>query len=136
MRPIQLTRRAFVSTVAVTGAALSAGACDDSSTEGDPNGASGSGPGSGSGAGNPAGNQAPVWQRIPAIQFAEGVAGSISIAAFVSDVDGDELAITKNEVALPPGVTYDAAGKRFVYDGIGGAGFTNDHVLTADDGNS
>jgi hypothetical protein len=37
-------------------------------------------------------------------------------------------------VALPVGVTFDAANKRFVYDGIGALGSTNNVVLTADDG--
>ena len=31
-------------------------------------------------------------------------------------------------------VTYDAAGRRFVYDGYGSAGSTTGHILTADDG--
>jgi hypothetical protein len=37
-------------------------------------------------------------------------------------------------VALPAGVTFDAASKRFVYDGVGAVGSTSGHVLTADDG--
>jgi hypothetical protein len=58
----------------------------------------------------------------------------VSIAAYASDPDGDALTITKNAAALPAGVTYDAAGKRFVYDGIGAVASTSGHVLTADDG--
>jgi hypothetical protein len=46
----------------------------------------------------------------------------------------DVLTITKNSIALPAGVTYDAAGKRFVYDGVGAVGSTTGHVLTANDG--
>jgi hypothetical protein len=64
----------------------------------------------------------------------DGVASSISISAFVSDPNGDPLTITKNAVALPAGVTYDQANKRFVYDGIGGVGSTSGNILTADDG--
>ncbi len=40
----------------------------------------------------------------------------------------------KNAAALPAGVTFDAAGKRFVYSGAGAAASTTGHVLTADDG--
>jgi hypothetical protein len=71
---------------------------------------------------------------VATIQFTQGVASSVSIAAYVSDPNGDALTITKNAVALPAGVTFDAAGKRFVYDGVGALGSTSGHVLTADDG--
>ena len=109
---------------------MTLGACADSSDQ-EPDAA-----GTGGSGGNPPNgdNQPPLWREIPHLQFAEGVASSISIAAFVSDADGDMFSITKNEAALPPGVTYDAAGQRFVYDGIGAPGTTDDHVLTADDG--
>lgn len=79
-------------------------------------------------------NAAPVWSTVPTITFTQGVAGSISIAGFVTDPNGDPLTITKNAAALPVGVTYDQANKRFVYDGIGVSGSTGGHVLTADDG--
>lgn len=79
-------------------------------------------------------NSAPVWQGVPAITFVKGVASSVSIAAFVNDPNGDPLTITKNAVALPTGVTYDQANKRFVYDGIGDVGSTSGNILTADDG--
>jgi hypothetical protein len=79
-------------------------------------------------------NHAPVWQAISTIAFTQGVAATFSIAGFVSDADGDSLTILKNSAALPPGVTYDAANKRFVYDGVGAVGSTGGHVLTADDG--
>lgn len=85
--------------------------------------------------GNPPGaNQAPVWQTISTIAFTQGVAATFSIAGFVSDADGDTLTILKNSASLPPGVTYDAANKRFVYDGVGAVGSTSGHVLTANDG--
>lgn len=79
---------------------------------------------------------APVWTTVPPITFVVGVASSISIAPFVTDPDGDPLTITKNNVDLPAGVTFDAVGKRFVYDGLGPVGSTAGHVLTADDGHS
>ncbi len=79
-------------------------------------------------------NQSPVWQSIPTIAFTQGVASTFSIAGFVNDADGDPLTILKNSAALPPGVTYDAANKQFVYDGVGAVGSTGGHVLTADDG--
>lgn len=86
-------------------------------------------------AGSPAaGNQPPVWQGVPDVTFTQGVAASVSIASFVSDADAHALVITLNNVPLPDGVTFDAAGKRFVYDGAGAAGSTSGHVLTADDG--
>ena len=44
------------------------------------------------------------------------------------------LVITLNNVTLPEGVTYDAGGRRFVYDGHGATGSTTGHILTADDG--
>ena len=81
-----------------------------------------------------AGNQPPVWQGVPDVTFTQGVAASVSIASFVSDADAHALVITLNNVPLPDGVTFDAAGKRFVYDGAGAAGSTSGHVLTADDG--
>lgn len=82
----------------------------------------------------PATNAPPAWRTIPTITFTQGVAASISIAAYVSDADGDALAITKNSAALPPGVTYNATSKSLVYDGTGAVGSTSGHVFTADDG--
>lgn len=79
-------------------------------------------------------NLAPVWSSVPAITFVQGVASSISIAAYVTDPNGDPLTIAKNSIALPAGVTYDQLNQRFVYDGIGAVGSTGGNVLTADDG--
>ena len=79
-------------------------------------------------------NEAPRWMDVPPITFTQGIASSISIAAFVVDPNNDALTITTNGMPLPPGVTYDAAGQRFVYDGVGAVGTTDGHVLTADDG--
>ena len=80
------------------------------------------------------GNLPPAWQTVPTITFAQVVASSVSIAAYVTDPNGDALTITKNSAALPAGVTYDAPNKRFVYDGGGAVGITSGNVLTADDG--
>ncbi len=120
-------RRAFLRTLTTTTAALAIGACGGP-TGSTPDAAPG-GPGA-----NPASNLPPVWQTVPTVSFTQGVASSVSIAAYASDPNGDALTITKNSVALPAGVTYDAAGKRFVYDGNGAVGSTGGHVLTADDG--
>ncbi|MEM9188680.1 MAG: putative Ig domain-containing protein [Myxococcota bacterium] len=80
------------------------------------------------------GNGAPVWMAIPTIQFVQGTPASFSIAPYVSDPDGDELALTLNDVPLPAGVTFDASAMEFVYDGVGPVGTTSGHMLTADDG--
>jgi hypothetical protein len=81
----------------------------------------------------PPGNLAPVWQTVPTITFTQGVPSSVSIASYVSDPDGDPLTISMNGL-LPSGVTFDAAGKRFVYDGVGTVTTVGGIVLTADDG--
>ena len=81
----------------------------------------------------PPGNRAPVWQTVPTITFTQGVPSNISIAGYVSDPDGDALTISMNGL-LPSGVTFDAAGKRFVYDGVGTVATIGGIVLTADDG--
>jgi hypothetical protein len=120
-------RRAFLSALTATTAALAVGACGGPMD-------SGAGSGSGGPGVNPASNLPPVWQTVATIQFTQGVASSVSIAAYVSDPNGDALTITKNTAALPAGVTYDAAGKRFAYDGVGALGSTSGHVLTANDG--
>ncbi|MGC2518194.1 MAG: hypothetical protein WA373_03695 [Burkholderiales bacterium] len=79
-------------------------------------------------------NLPPVWQGVPTITFTQGIASSVSIAAYVTDPNGDALTITLNSAALPPGVSYDAGNKRFVYDGFNSVGTTSGNVLTADDG--
>lgn len=79
-------------------------------------------------------NRGPVWAIVPTIIFREGVPSSISIAEYVTDADGDALVIELNAAPLPAGVTYDAVGQRFVYDGTGASAMTTGHVLTADDG--
>jgi hypothetical protein len=76
-----------------------------------------------------------VWQGVPTITFTQGVASNVSVAGYVSDPNGDALAITLSPPGLlPPGVTYDAGNKRFVYDGVGAVGLTSGNVLVADDG--
>ncbi len=79
-------------------------------------------------------NSPPLWQGVPTITFTQGVASNVSIAGYVTDPNGDPLTITLNSAALPPGVSYDAGNKRFVYDGVGPVGLTSGNVLVADDG--
>src|SRR4029077_9035752 len=131
-------RRAFLRTLAATTAALAVARC-------------GGGGSSGSGtpvAGGPTStpkptptptptpgvNVAPVWTTVPTVGFTQGVASSFSLASFVSDPNGDALTLSMNAVTLPAGGTFDAAGKRLVYNGIGNAASVNGAQLTADDG--
>jgi hypothetical protein len=140
-------RRAFVTALGAGAAALVVGACDDEGgTDGTGPGTGGSGTGgSGSGSANgPAsdasgtGGASPTegiaWKQIPTIQFTEGVAASFSIAAFLVDPEGAVATLMKNDVVLPPGVTFDGTAMQFIYDGVGAAATTEGHVLTADDG--
>lgn len=56
----------------------------------------------------------PVWKTVPDLSFIQGTASSISVA---DCIDGD---VTLELVGTPPdGITFDAAAKRFDYDGIG-----------------
>ena len=64
----------------------------------------------------------------------EGVPSEVSVAEYVSDPDGDALTLMLNDVELPAGVSFDATGMRFVYDGSGPVATTSGHVLAADDG--
>jgi hypothetical protein len=123
-------RRAFLGVLATTTAALAMGACgggaSDSTAAAAPAGAPPGPP--------PAGNVPPVWQTVPTIAFTLGVQSFVSIAAYVSDANaGDVLTITRSGPALPAGVSYDQAGKRFFYDGIGAVGSASNQVLTAND---
>jgi hypothetical protein len=79
-------------------------------------------------------NHPPVWTTVPDLTFTQGVAQTLSIATYVSDADGDALAIAMNGITLPAGVTFDAANKLFRYDGNGAAGTAPGVVLTANDG--
>jgi len=114
-------RRAFLRVLTATTTALAIGGC-------------GGGTAADQQPPPPGTNGSPVWLTVPTITFAQGVASSVSIAAYVTDPNGDALTITKNAAALPAGVTYDAANKRFVYDGFGAVGNTSGSILTADDG--
>lgn len=114
-------RRAFLKALTTTTAALAVGGCGGPTM-------------SGSTSSSPAANLPPVWQTVTAVAFTQGVPSSVSIAAYVSDPDGDALTITMTSGTLPAGVTFDAAGKRFVYDGVGPLGSTSGVVLTANDG--
>jgi hypothetical protein len=72
--------------------------------------------------------------NIPTVTFTRGVASIFSLASFVSDANGDALTITMNAITLPAGVTFDAAGKRLVYDGIGATASVGGVRMTANDG--
>jgi hypothetical protein len=123
-------RRAFLRALATTTAALAVGRCGgDVSVPA--NAAPGPGPGPGPG---PATNVPPVWVTIPTVTFTQGVASSFSLGSFVTDANGDALVITMNAVTLPAGVTFDALGKRLVYDGNGAAASVGGVQMTADDG--
>lgn len=74
----------------------------------------------------------PVWTTVPTISFTQGSASNISIGSYATDPNSLPLTITKNAVALPTGVTYDSANKRYVYDGAGAVASTSGHILTAD----
>jgi hypothetical protein len=132
---VQLSRRVFIRSLTAGAAALALNACGGGGSMSIPASASTSNdPVSGSGTltGSPSGSSTSAsWATIPTIAFTQGVAARISIAAYLSGANADSIAITKNSVALPPGVTYDQATKSFVYDGIGAVGLTDGHVLIA-----
>ena len=119
-------RRALLRALATTTAALVAG-CGGGGGEGNA-------PASAAPAPGPTTNVAPVWVNIPTVAFTQGVASSFSLASFVSDANGDALTITMNAVTLPAGVTFDAAGKRLVYNGIGAVASVGGVRMTANDG--
>lgn len=128
--PGTMTRRAFMQAVAAGAATLVVTACAGGGSVGGSTGGAAPGPTS-----SPVSGQSMTWRTVPTITFTQGVPSSISIAGYLDDQNGAVQSITKNAAALPPGVTYDQAGKRFVYDGIGAVGATGGHVLTASDGN-
>src|ERR1700704_6273061 len=106
-------RRGFLRILAATTAGLAVGGCyGGPESKGLPQ--AGSQP--------PPGNLAPAWQTVPTITFTQGIASNISIAGYVTVPDGDALTISINSAVLPAGVTYNAANKRFVYDGVGTVG--------------
>jgi hypothetical protein len=129
-------RRALLRALTATAAALAVARCGGGGSDAT-NAAPAPGPGPVPGpvpGPGPATNVAPVWASIPAVQFTQGVASSFPLGSFVSDANGDALVITMNAVTLPAGVTFDAAGKRLVYDGNGAAASVNAVQMTADDG--
>lgn len=127
-------RRAFLKALTVTTAALMTGGCNGSGSPKALVAVAQNPPPAPLPAPLPGANNPPVWSTVPTITFTQGVKSSISIAGYVSDPNGDPLTITMNSAVLPDGVTFDAANKRFVYDGVGAVGTTNGVVLTADDG--
>lgn len=132
-----LTRRGFIQAIAAGAATLVVSACSGGGGSGSIASVPVSAPPNPSPNPPPGGGQAaPSWRTVPTITFTQGVASSIAVSAYVDDPDNVVQSITKNATALPPGVTYDAANKRFVYDGIGAVSATGGHVLTASDGSS
>lgn len=123
-------RRALLRALATTTATLVAG-CGGGGGEGNAPASAAPAPGPAPG---PTTNVAPVWVNIPTVAFTQGVASSFSLASFVSDANGDALTITMNAVTLPAGVTFDAAGKRLVYNGIGAVASVGGVRMTANDG--
>src|SRR3979490_776311 len=88
-------RRAFLKALTTTTAALAMGACGGASDSTSAAASANAPPG-----GNvPAPNLPPVWVAVPIITFTQGVASSVSIAAYATDPNGDALTITKNAAA-------------------------------------
>jgi hypothetical protein len=133
----RITRRVFLRNMSVTAAAIVTTACGGGgnaatgTADGTETATSAFAEGARQNPTAPVVDSPPVWSEIPTITFTQGVASTFSIAAFVSDDDVAALTILKNELALPPGVTYDPATKSFIYDGLGAVGATSGHVLTA-----
>lgn len=121
-------RRAFLRALTTTTAAFAVARCGGGGP-GDKTPPANAAPASAAGP-----NNAPVWATIPTVAFTQGVASSFSLESFVSDPDGDALTITMNAVTLPAGVTFDAVGKRLVYDGIADTASVDGVQMTADDG--
>jgi hypothetical protein len=74
---------------------------------------------------------APVWLSIPTIAFTQGVPSSFSVADFITVSNVAAYTLTLNASPLPAGVTFNSATRSFDYDGRGGIGITDGHVLTA-----
>jgi hypothetical protein len=129
-------RRGFLRTLAATTAALAAARCGGRRVAATAPRRLRAGPGPRAGPGAGAGRQCcrRSGRRSRPWRFTQGVASSFSLASFVSDANGDALAITMNAVTLPAGVTFDAANKRLVYNGIGAVASVNGVQMTADDG--
>jgi hypothetical protein len=114
-------RRAFLGALATATAALAVPGCSSPVETTSSSSSSGS-------------NVAPAWATIPTVTFVKGVASSFAISPYVSDANGNPLALTVTAGSLPAGVTFDPAGKRFSYDGNGNLAVANGVVLSADDG--
>lgn len=72
-----------------------------------------------------------TWQTVPPIAFTQGVAGTFSIADYVTVANAAALSLTRNATSLPPGVTFDSANRLFRYDGSGAVAASDGVVLTA-----
>jgi hypothetical protein len=73
----------------------------------------------------------PVWLSIPTIAFTQGVPSSFSVVDYISAANAAAYTLTLNASPLPAGVTFNSATRSFDYDGRGGVGATDGHVLTA-----
>jgi hypothetical protein len=73
----------------------------------------------------------PVWLSIPTIAFTQGVQSSFSVADYITVANVAAYTLTLNASPLPAGVTFNSATRSFDYDGRGGVGATDGHVLTA-----
>lgn len=81
-------------------------------------------------------NRPPIVQPVALeIVFVEGVAGTYQIVA--TDPDLDPMVYDKNEIPLPPGVTFNETLGRYEYDGslwgLTEDVITNGHIVYADD---
>jgi hypothetical protein len=63
----------------------------------------------------------PVISTVPTISFTKGTTGFVSVASYITDADTTAGAITTayTGAGLPAGVTFNAALKRYEYDGSG-----------------
>lgn len=132
-----ISRRKFMSFVTAGATALAVQGCGGGSAAAAPvttspaTGGTSTPPATGGGTTPPATPAAPVWSNVPALVFTQGVQSSISVAQYVSSSSATGLVLSLNSVALPPGVTFNAAAMRFDYDGVGAAVTSDGHVLTA-----
>jgi hypothetical protein len=82
----------------------------------------------------PAPNHPPVWQVVPTVTFFPGKPAAFPLSGLVVDPDGDLLTLSLVSGILPVGVTFDAVGKQFVWDGVGAPGGTGTVIINANDG--
>jgi hypothetical protein len=74
---------------------------------------------------------APVWSIVPAIVFTQGVKSSISMKQWIASDPAAVSSMTLNALALPPGVSFNAATMSLDYDGAGAPALRDGYILTA-----